>query len=111
MKLLLQYLATVVIFLATLLMAVPAHAEHHGNKIDNDYKPTAEQIVIDGLIYRPLALAGTVIGTGIFIVTLPFSLFSGNIEDVGNTLIIEPAHATFDHCLGCITDYTGSWAR
>ena len=106
-----QYLATVVILLVTSLMIIPAHAEHNGIKIDSDYKPTAEQIVIDGLIYRPLALAGTMIGTGIFIVTLPFSLFSGNIEDVGNTLIIEPAHAVFDHCLGCITGYTGSRER
>jgi hypothetical protein len=95
----------------TYTMAAPAFADHNSNDKDSDYKPTAEQMIIDGLVFRPLSLAGTIVGTGIFIVTLPFSLFGGNVGDAGERLIIEPANATFNHCLGCITDYTGSRTR
>jgi hypothetical protein len=70
------------------------------------YEPTAEDMILDGLIYRPLAIAGTVIGTGIFIVTLPFSILGGNVDEAGNRLVIEPAKFSFGSCLGCIHDYT-----
>jgi len=72
------------------------------------YRPNAEQMILDGLIYRPLSLAGTAIGTGIFIVTLPFSLLGGNVDEAGKRLVIDPARVTFGSCLGCITDYTHS---
>lgn len=64
--------------------------------------PSAEAMMFDGLILRPLHLAGTIIGTGIFVVTLPFSLLGGNVEQAGETLVVEPAAATFTNCLGCI---------
>jgi len=74
--------------------------------INDQDEPTAEQMILDGLIYRPLAPAGTVIGTGIFIATLPFSILGGNVDEAGNRLVIEPAKVTFGSCLGCIHDYT-----
>lgn len=70
----------------------------------HDHQPTAEQMIIDGLIYRPLFLAGTIVGTAIFIATLPFSLPGGNADDAGNRLVIEPASATFGRCLGCLPE-------
>lgn len=70
----------------------------------NQYKPTAEQMIIDGLVYRPLSLAGTLLGTGLFIVTLPFSLIGGNADVAGERLVLEPASSTFDRCLGCLPD-------
>ena len=68
----------------------------------DEYQPTAERMIIDGLIYRPLALASTIIGTAIFIATLPFSLPGGNADEAGDVLVVEPAHATFGRCLGCL---------
>jgi hypothetical protein len=65
-------------------------------------RPSAELMMLDGLIYRPLSLAGTIIGTGVFIVTLPFSLPGGNADDAGRRLVLEPARDTFTRCLGCI---------
>lgn len=68
-------------------------------------RPSAEAMVVDGLIVRPLTLAGTIVGTGIFIVTLPFSAMGGNVEEAGNALVMEPARATFGPCLGCLPGY------
>lgn len=68
--------------------------------------PSAEAMIVDGLLYRPLSLAGTLVGTGLFIVTLPFSLIGGNADEAGQRLVVEPANSTFDRCLGCLPDYS-----
>lgn len=67
--------------------------------------PTAEAMILDGLLYRPLALVSTLIGTGVFIVTLPFSAAGGNVHDAGERLVLEPARDTFTRCLGCFPQY------
>lgn len=76
--------------------------------LESKYQPTAEQMIIDGLIYRPLSLAGTLLGTGLFIVTLPFSLIGGNAGQAGERLVLEPARSTFDRCLGCLPGNSSS---
>lgn len=55
----------------------------------------------DLLIARPLLLAATAVGTGIFLVSLPFSLLGGNAKEAANTLVVGPARQTFVRCLGC----------
>jgi hypothetical protein len=72
------------------------------------YPPTAEQMILDGLIYRPISLGATLIGTGIFIATLPFSLIGGNADEAGERLILEPASNTFERCLGCLPQHSYS---
>ena len=68
-------------------------------------RPSAEAMILDGLVYRPVSLAGSIVGTGIFVVTLPFSLLGGNVKQAGETLVLEPARDTFGRCLGCIDLY------
>ena len=70
-------------------------------------RPSAEAMVVDGLLLRPLLLASTAIGTGIFIVTLPFSLLGGNADGAAQTLVLDPAQETFTRCLGCLDRYGG----
>jgi hypothetical protein len=89
------------------LLSFSAHAGDYedSNMSSDQYKPSAEQMIVDGLIYRPLSLAGTIIGTGLFIVTLPFSLMGDNVDVAAERLVKDPASATFDRCLGCPLDY------
>jgi hypothetical protein len=93
------------ILVATLLgSTLAAQGATAGEAIPQDGRraPSAEMMILDGLVYRPLSLAGTIIGTGIFVVTLPFSLAGGNADDAGRRLVVEPARDTFTRCLGCI---------
>jgi len=55
----------------------------------------------DVLLVRPLTLVATVIGAGLFVVSLPFSALGGNVGEAGNTLVATPFKATFMRCLGC----------
>lgn len=64
-------------------------------------EPTAGAMVADAVVARPLFLATTVIGAGLYVVTLPVSLLGGNVEQAGEKLVVKPARNTFVRCLGC----------
>jgi hypothetical protein len=62
--------------------------------------PTGEQMALDLVVVRPLSLAGTVLGAGIFIVALPFNALTLNFKDPARRLVLEPAKYTFVRKLG-----------
>jgi hypothetical protein len=61
---------------------------------------TGEKMVVDALIVRPLGILGTVAGTIVFVVSLPFSALGGNTEKAFQKLVAEPASYTFARPLG-----------
>lgn len=63
--------------------------------------PPAYAMMGDLLIARPLLLVATVIGAGVFVVSLPFTALGGGVGDAGQALVVDPAKATFVRCLGC----------
>jgi hypothetical protein len=65
-------------------------------------EPTYGEMAVDGLLLRPLGFVGTVLGTGAWIVTLPFSALGGNVGEATNQLIVKPARYTFTRPLGDI---------
>lgn len=71
----------------------------HANTVEES--PSALAMTGDALLVRPALLATTVVGTAVYIVSLPFSLLGGNAEEAGETLVVGPAKATFIRCLGC----------
>lgn len=64
-------------------------------------RPTGVEMAMDAVLARPLLLVSTVVGTGLFVVSLPFSALGGNVEEAGSTLVATPFKATFVRCLGC----------
>lgn len=64
-------------------------------------RPGEIAMIGDALIARPVLLASTVIGFGLFVVTLPASALGGNVQEAANTLVAAPGKATFMRCLGC----------
>ncbi len=94
--------------LTTGLLALPAHADvaqqnTSGDPMYTTEYPAAFSMVGDLLIARPLLIAATAIGAGVFVVTLPFSAAGGNIGEAGKALVVEPGAAAFVRCLGCTT--------
>ena len=76
-------------------------AEYSSLTVSKAHPPGAIAMGADILIARPLLLAATVIGTGLFIVSLPLSMLGNNVGDANQKLVIAPAKATFLRCLGC----------
>jgi hypothetical protein len=92
-----QIKKTIVVVSTMLMFVLPLQSQAAEIK----ESPSAAAMVFDGIIVRPITLVATVIGGALWIVTLPFSLLGGNAGEAGETLVLEPAAATFLRCLGC----------
>lgn len=79
------------------LVAAPALA---GDTRTGGPAPSAEAMAADAIFVRPVSFAATVVGTGLFIVSLPFSILGGNVDDAGKNLVLKPAKTTFIRPLG-----------
>ncbi len=64
-------------------------------------EPAPAGMIIDGLVVRPLGLVATILGSVLFVVTLPFSAMGGNVSEARENLVERPAAFTFTRCLGC----------
>lgn len=73
-----------------------------GDPLYTIHNPPAYAMIGDLLIARPLLVVATVIGAGVFVVSLPFTAMGGGVGDAGQALVVDPAKAAFVRCLGCI---------
>lgn len=62
--------------------------------------PSAGAMAVDAVIVRPLSLVATVLGTGVFLLALPFSLSGMNTGKADQRLVVEPLRYTFQRPLG-----------
>jgi hypothetical protein len=87
------------------MLALPAQAQQQqnisGDPLYTANAPKAFAMVGDLLIARPLLIGATVIGAGLFVVSLPFSAMGGGIGNAGYALVVEPGKEAFVRCLGC----------
>jgi hypothetical protein len=95
-----------VLALTTGLLALPVQADYEQTNASGDPQYTVEapkafSMVGDLLIARPLLIGATVIGAGLFVISLPFTAAGGNIGEAGHALVVEPGAAAFARCLGC----------
>jgi hypothetical protein len=87
-----KLMITLLCVLALLLsISTPAYAAG-----DTD----ATSVAVDVTFARPLSLALTVVGSALFVVSLPFSATSGCVDKAAQTLVVAPAKDTFGRPLG-----------
>jgi hypothetical protein len=63
-------------------------------------KRSSESMVFDLALIRPLGIVGVAVGTGAFILSLPFSALGGNTCEAFERLMADPARYTFKRPLG-----------
>ena len=61
---------------------------------------SAEAMIVDGLLLRPAGIVATVLGTAVFVVTLPFSIPTRSVDKAAQKLVVDPARYTFVRPLG-----------
>jgi hypothetical protein len=69
-----------------------------GKVLDNDV--SGEAMAADFFIIRPLGIVTSVLGTAVFIVSLPFSALGGNTKTACRKLVQDPFNFTFQRPLG-----------
>ena len=62
----------------------------------------AEAILVDGFILRPAGVLATVVGSLVFVVTLPFSIPTRSVDKAAQKLVVDPAKYTFVRPMGQI---------
>lgn len=85
--------------LAALIAVSPLTLADGVNTVDEE--PTALAMTGDLVLVRPFMLATTVVGSAVWLVSLPFSAAAGNAMQAADTLVVGPAENTFFRCLGC----------
>lgn len=60
----------------------------------------SEQIAADVLVVRPVSFVGTVLGSVVFVVTLPFTAPCHGVHAAAQALVVKPAKYTFTRELG-----------
>jgi hypothetical protein len=80
---------TILIAICIIMTSMPAFGEDR-----------ALDATMDILLVRPVSLAATVVGTAVFIVSLPFSIPSKSVGATAQTLVVEPFNYTFTRPIG-----------
>ena len=57
-------------------------------------------IVADVALVRPGCFVATVLGSAVFIVALPIAVISRSVKQTADTLVVQPAKATFTRPIG-----------
>jgi hypothetical protein len=92
-----KLLTTVLCVLALLLSTVtPSLAS-------GDTDPTS--LVVDVAVARPLTFAMTIVGSVLFVVSLPVAATSHSVGKAAHTLVAAPAKDTFTRPLGDLEDF------
>lgn len=82
-------------------MAQATQSNSSGDPVYDVQAPPAYAMIGDLVIARPLLIAATVVGAGVFVVSLPFTALGGNVGAAGKALVVDPGKAAFVRCLGC----------
>lgn len=91
------------IALALTVMYLPGAAHAADSTMEAKLDPpqgSRQDMIGDLVLQRPFGLANTIVGIGTWIVSLPFTIFSGSTGDAGQKLVADPAAHTFTRPLG-----------
>jgi len=89
-------IVVVLFFCATSLV----HAAEDSYMVKDRGDVSAEAIIVDGLVLKPAGVMATLLGTMVFVVTLPFSLPTKSVDKAAQKLVVDPAKYTFVRPLG-----------
>ncbi len=67
--------------------------------------PDATSMVVDVAVARPFTFVLTVVGSALFVVSLPAAVPSGSVDKAARTLVVAPARDTFKRPLGDLQDF------
>lgn len=93
----------IALFLSLAMVSVfqPAAAEEEAYV---GQPPSAAAMAADVLVVRPLSLAATALGVGIFAISLPFTILGDNVPAAEEQLVLKPGRYTFARPLGEFRD-------
>jgi hypothetical protein len=62
------------------------------------------RVAVDALLVRPFCLLSTIVGSAIFVISLPIAVPTRSVHSAAHALVVKPAQATFARPLGDLED-------
>jgi hypothetical protein len=62
------------------------------------------RVAVDVLLVRPFCLLSTIVGSAIFVISLPIAVPTRSVQSAAHALVVKPAQATFARPLGDLED-------
>jgi len=97
-------IAVVAVLMLCMLVQAPlvfAEGQYDGKSLRVSKRDiSGTDMVADLVLARPLGFVGLVIGTLAFVVALPFTVPTQQVEEAGKKLVVAPAKYTFVRPLG-----------
>lgn len=59
-----------------------------------------EAVAADVIVVRPVSFVATILGSALFLVSLPVAAISGSVSDTAEALVLNPGRMTFTRPLG-----------
>ena len=91
---------TLVILMVVVFVITAVASSSFAQATIKDEEISTENMVADALIVRPLGIVATILGAGLFVISLPFSALGKNVKEAGEKLVVAPAKFTFTRPLG-----------
>lgn len=88
-----RMIMTILLVIAVTCVSMPAFAADKGEE--------AVLVTVDVALIRPVSLAAVVVGTAVFIASLPFTIPAGGVSKAARVLVAEPFAYTFTRPIGC----------
>jgi hypothetical protein len=68
--------------------------------LDDAEDVTGERMAADAFVVRPVGAVATLLGSVVYVISLPFSYSGGNQQQAYEALVVDPAEFTFRRPLG-----------
>ncbi len=88
--------------ITTVLLALAMGAAAFAQESTGTTKPNPSPVVkaADAVIVRPICFASTVVGSALFVLSLPVTAPLKKTKSTADMLVVKPANATFKRPLG-----------
>ena len=90
------FLILTVISTLALNLYVPALAQEYWDKWGRNDPITDEYNMADLMLARPTGIAAGIIGTGIFILSLPFTIPTKSVDEAAQMFVVKPFKFSFE---------------
>ncbi len=89
-----------IFFVIAALVIIPFGSISLAQDENQNVEISAEKMIFDLILLRPIGIVATILGTSMFVVSLPFSAAGGNSKEAYQKMMVEPASYTFKRPLG-----------
>jgi len=85
------------IFMIISLVLVSLYTMGWAEEIWSKNDPERDELhMMDLLLVRPIGVAAGLFGTGVFILSLPFTIPTGSVDDAAQMFVVKPFNFSFE---------------